>query len=334
MDNNYFLNEIYGMAGDEWNRMDTQPGQNPRDQQRDVTLRSGLHRGPYWAAGDNDSQKHCTNFAIWQQWFSLRIMKKQDCFMAVPPGAGKTSPILYAYLRQFSAAHGFNNLVDDTGKLIPSLACSSFDNLQLPTVGKQDKDFPRMLYIGRTKQLSAETFSQNIRDDKTYGLIKTIIDHPDSFRIHIPPEGINRDTENQIIQLINDHMLGLSIGNIVVSPTSSQYRVKCVYISTPSPGRDSKLINLLRSYGDYFNTIIIDESQNYMIKPHEIQQKPEDDIMFEMYIDIIRMASKPGKCGVHLLTGTTNYETADKLMDEILNAQLKLLIYQIQTIEE
>jgi hypothetical protein len=235
----------------------------------------------------------------WQIFFKDRIIAKQDTFMIVPPGAGKTSPILQAYGEQFLSAHGIGGTQID----------------------KKSKEFPRLLYIGRTKQLSGEAFSQNIRGDKSNGLIRMVTDHPREFglnpSINQQNRILTRDDTDKIYDIINQDLLGISAGSIKTSPFSQNYKLKCVYISTPSPGQNSQLLRLIRDYGDYFNCIIIDESQDYMIKPNEAQQSKSDEEMFRMYIDIIRLARRPGLCGVQLLSGTTNMETANRLVDDL-----------------
>ena len=300
----YFIDEIYGL-GDVFDDPN-----NPVNNTLDPFTPSGSHfpKLDYGKSPDLNTSPLGERMSIWQRWFVDKIFQKQDTLMTVPPGAGKTTPILYAWNRQFRLALGID---DDPIK-------ASWDNFQIPNriIEKRSREFPRMLYIGRTKQLSDEAFAQNIRGDDKFGLIKTILENPSKFdpRLTSPGRVITKDFEDQVLRLINDDLLGIKTGSINTSIESSRFGVKCVYISTPSIG---KLPDIVKMYGKYFNTIVIDESQNYMIKPYEQRQNKSDDDMFEMYLDVIRFAPPPGECGVHLLTGTTNYSTGKQLMEDL-----------------
>jgi hypothetical protein len=311
---NFFLQEIYGLGDNAFDDI----SDLTRDREIQPFLRSDLNL--YNKSVKISKDLDFYPLTVWQQFFADRILKKSDTFMTVPPGAGKTNPILLAWFIQFLIAHNID--IDEVDRNIRQKINLSDSDINRFFRARNSEDFkskafPRLLYIGRTKQLAGEAFSQNIRGNKDYGLINIILNKPRSFGININNNEISQQNENQILDLINRDLLGISAGSIRTDEFSSRYKIKSVYISTPSVGDKSKLLNLIRSYGDYFNTIIIDESQDYMIKPNEEVQSAQDSDMFKLYIDIIRLAPPPGKCGVHLLSGTTNYQTASQLIKDL-----------------
>lgn len=281
----------------------------------------------------------------WQIDFSKRIIDKQDTYASIPPAAGKTGPILQAFHSMFLSAIGVN---------APLMRANRIDF--------KSPRFPRLIYIGRTKQLSIESMVQNFRGHEEFGMIITclmfarqlglnfrtqstvnhgppgIFNNPiqntnyqvnDAFNLnsykkddvkrfmdYLKNQAVSSIEYNKIIQFINDELIAINMGGIKATLESRIFGIKPIIITTPDTSGNSKIINKLRSSPEYFSTIVIDEMQEYIPRPGTNEMTKDLSGFFNLMIDTVSYASKPGQCGVHLLTGTTHQQTGEQIMKE------------------
>lgn len=321
--NKYYLQE-YGMGSDvisqatqTKDRFGNWQDNSWYSHQVDATIRGDIHR--------NDSTPILKGpgfpLSVPQKLAFERMRKKQDCFMGVPPAAGKTAPMKNAWIELFVNA------------LIRGVPLNS-------------PEFPRVLYVAKTKQLAMESILQNYQM-WIYDLFASAPGIMDKLGLH----GINKDTllsrdkQNEVHQLVQE-MTAIRIGGIneqVVK--SSIFFLKPIIITTPIMESTSgfnigktlsnakqgyyynykAVVDLINNYGKYFSMIVIDEFQQYLPMPGNnlSQGKFTEDTEknFDMIFKVIKAAQKPGKCGIHLLTGTVNKNTAEQFCS-LMNSEL------------
>jgi hypothetical protein len=137
---------------------------------------------------------------------------------------------------------------------------------------------------------------------------------------------LNVHSQNQIHQLIQS-LTAVRLGGISPQVIKSDiFFFKPIIVTTPiiTPadkfqlgGVDYKAVaDLVTNYSKYFSMIVIDEFQQYLPMPGKDLTygtfTKDTEKNFDMIFKIIKNATKPGKCGVHLLTGTVNKTTAEK----------------------
>ena len=279
----------------------------------------------------------------WQQQISDIIVSRHDVFAGVPPAAGKTAPLRNAWATQFMDALSRG-------------------------IDKKSTDFPRILYIAKTKQLALEAIQQNFQNwiyelfvynplaDKNHlrqPAQRNLIEVVKLFKIFNVDVTItngqiflNRNQQNQFMQLTNS-LTALRLGGISPSEVLSPFfYFKPIIVTTPiiTPVKAidpvqrlnsalddylydySQVTDLVKHYGKYFSIICIDEFQQYMPLPGKDASygkfTPDSEKHFDMVMKILKYAPPPGKCGIALLTGTVNKETAKQLI-YLVNSELK-----------
>ena len=321
MRNNKVIEEIYGMGND----VTTRNYDNDKtwyDTNVDATVRSGLHHTPI--SRPNDSRKSCGKcISEWQRQICFRIEGKQDTFAGVPPAAGKTDPIKHAW-------------------------SSLFSNALLSGVNRQSSEFPRFIYIAKTKQLAMESIMQNFY----VWIYELLAENDQLFNILRPKSRINnlnklnqiqQNEIHKLVQELTSIKLGGISSSVILSP---EFYFKPIIVTTPtiSPVTAinpiskfksvsagyiydyTQIANLITNYSKYFCAIIIDEFQQYMPLPGKDvsygQFTDDSEKHFDMILKILKNAQAPGKCGVHLLTGTVNKNTAENFC-HLVNSELK-----------
>lgn len=313
--NNKYYTEVYGM-GSELLRQN--PDQNPTyySHSVDAIQRSGNR------ADTNKFELSERVMGGWQQDISDLMRTKNDCFASVPPAAGKTDPIRAAW-------------------------ATLFINALRSGIDRRHPDFPRVIYVAKTKQLAMEGMLQNFQM-WIYQLLLTTkmrgVAFNDGELLNLLGiRGVNsKSTLNETLQK-NIHQLvqslsAIRMGGIDAGVIKSDiYTFKPIIITTPimtsAGGEDYKAVaDLVRNYGKYFCMIIVDEFQQYIPMPgRDLDYSKftrDSNKNFDMIFNIIKSAQPPGKCGVHLLTGTVNSETAKKfctLMNSELHRNFKLI---------
>jgi len=267
--------------------------------------------------------------AEWQIKIYNRIKEKNDIFAGVPPAAGKTAPLRRAWSELF---------INALERGIP----------------RNSPEFPRILYIGKTKQLALEMASQNFLS-WIYGLYSKLDNNSNLKHINLFLTGNNRVVDTSNLQInqnqINElqkralDLIALKIGGINSQAIlSSEYYFKPIVITTPiitavnsinpisrvKSAMDgylydyTQIATLIKKYGKYFSIICIDEFQQYMPLPGKDvtygKFTPDSEKHFDMILDIVKYAQDPGKCGIAFLTGTVNKNTAE-LLCKSLNSE-------------
>lgn len=166
----------------------------------------------------------------WQQQISDIIASKHDVFAGVPPAAGKTAPLRNAWATQFMDALSRG-------------------------VDKKSPEFPRILYIAKTKQLALEAIQQNFQNwiyelfiynplaDKNHlrqPASRNLNDVVNLFKIFNVDVSItngqiilNRNQQTQFMQLTNS-LTALRLGGISPSEVLSPFfYFKPIIVTTP-----------------------------------------------------------------------------------------------------
>jgi len=188
----------------------------------------------------------------WQQQISDIIANRHDVFAGVPPAAGKTAPLRNAWASQFMDA-----LSRD--------------------VDKKSTEFPRILYIAKTKQLALEAIQQNFQNwiyelfvynplaDKNHlrqPAARNLTDIVNLFKIFNVDVTINngqiilnRNQQTQFMQLVNS-LTALRLGGISsTSVLSPFFYFKPIIVTTPviTPVKNFDPINKIHSAIDGYS---------------------------------------------------------------------------------
>jgi hypothetical protein len=308
MKKNKYFTEVYGITGDEiiQHVPGTLSGDRWLQHQVDATVRGQVDRPDTSVIGPSAGFP----MNVIQKSIYERMVSKQDSFAGVPPAAGKTKPMQTAWSELF---------VNALRKGIP---------LNSP-------EFPRILYVAKTKQLAMEGILQNFQmwiyelfaknpgitaQDQRHILSILGLSGINSF------SELNVHSQNQIHQLIQS-LTAVRLGGISPQVIKSDiFFFKPIIVTTPiiTPadkfqlgGMNYKAVaDLVTNYSKYFSMIVIDEFQQYLPMPGKDLTygtfTKDTEKNFDMIFKIIKNAAKPGKCGVHLLTGTVNKTTAEK----------------------
>lgn len=306
-----YIKEVYGINTNRFNN-DSATGKAELAKTLDFKLRSGQHEPNPLQTGPIpiiDKSYNTNEFATsWQKEFYNRVLNKRDTIIAVPPAAGKTGPVLNAW---------FKLLVD-------ALKAG---------IDPKSPEFPRIMYIAKTKQLATEARIQNFIGNKDYGLFKLIADNLSLFSSQFvgTPAPINSHTpltNNQIqevYKVVNSMVAFITGGVPIVSATKSDiYTIKPIIISTPLENENNSIVKLLNQYSKFFCIIAIDEFQQYIPRPGDdlgygkFNTGIEKD--FDLVTGLIRNSKRSGQCGVQIMTGTVNKATIEEF-GKVLNKQ-------------
>ena len=310
--NNKYYTEVYGMGGALLRHDPGMDGPNHKewyDRSVDAIQRSGPRDDSTRFELDTHSM------ADWQIKMTNLMRTKNDCFASVPPAAGKTVPIKAAWANLFL-------------------------NALRSGVDRRSPEFPRVIYVAKTKQLAMEGMLQNFQMWIYQLLLTTKIDgvafNNGELLSLLGIRGVKEDSPlNETLQK-NIHQLVQSLSAIRMGGIdpgvikSDIYTFKPIIITTPimtsAGGPDYKAVaDLVRNYSKYFCMIIVDEFQQYIPMPGRDLDygkfTRDSNKNFDMIFNIIKYAQPHGKCGVHLLTGTVNKDTANQFC-ELMNSDL------------
>lgn len=337
MRRNKYFTEAYGLGLDVANR-NTTTDHHWYHQNIDATVQGNTNR---------ENQHHIErpgfDMTGWQEQIYNRMLLKQDTFAGIPPAAGKTAPMQNAWTKLFTES--LMNGIDP-----------------------RDPKFPRILYIAKTKQLAMEGIFQNFQE-WIYELISTIPKAPyNKYQNYHPGDilaklglpgidpntllnGISQNQIHQVVQTLSAVKVGGISSNVLLSPI---FYLKPIIVTTPiitpADGYDpinrvknaskgytmdyKQVSDLVKNYSKYFSMIVIDEFQQYLPMPGKDLSygkfTEDSEKNFDMIFDIMKYAAPPGQCGIQLLTGTVNKNTATQfctLMNSELNRKLVPLIF-------
>jgi hypothetical protein len=297
--------EVYGLG--QLPDPDTPAGAVQLTRKVSIDIKSDLHNGPLLVPGNTGGSAYTAKGlpampTDWQKKFYQRVLDKKDSFVSVPPAAGKTSPMMAAWFEQFIAALRGG-------------------------VNPKSKEFPRIVYIAKTKQLAMEALNQNFQRDSSSGLFNLIaknLNYFDTTR-HLNSDSLlSQNDVNIIYKLVTDLTCILFSGVPRKEILSTEYTLKPIIISTTmGPGSSVDISEVIKTYRDYIHYIVIDEFQQYIPRPGnqlsygEFTPAIEKD--FELVTNIIKTARRPGECGISILTGTVNQETSKKFCQLVDN---------------
>lgn len=310
-----FLRELYGIDTDnnpENRRVEpfepssrrSQDGYNTGQQMDQTEIEVEKQRRQ--TKRESDFPELSFTLSSWQKWFYKKIKYNIDSFIAVPPAAGKTLPMLKLFHDAFrTAMFGGNRRIDP-----------------------KSKQFPRIAFVVPTKQLAMQIAIQDFVNDKDFGLKRIIYEFS-----HLMPglgvrlynrDGSRRDISRHEIEKIERfvrefiplEVVGIKVGSGVSGFHSSWAKHESLSVFGLKPivvGTYESMSDFISQYSSYYNIIAIDETQQSIPLPGQLSTTDDDISKYKAYHKIFSSISKQGIAGLHLMSGSMNKNTAEEL---------------------
>jgi len=216
----------------------------------------------------------------WQKKLSHHMMKNDVVFALAAPAAGKTSPLVRAFYLNLYLASRKN-------------------------INPQSPLYPRVLYVSPRTQLANQVAINDFTLNPDNGIIKLLArERGIDPRVKLHPniqKNLMNDAYTDYVGVV------AGSGGTLSAVTSPKFKVKPFIAATYSHAA-----KILKMYGSYINTVIIDELQEYMPKPG----KPTliEDGKAKALMDIIT-TSLTSKKGLILATGSVNVNSAKQFVE-------------------
>lgn len=244
----------------------------------------------------------------WQEKIYTSIQNAKDNIILVPPGAGKTYPVLGSYYGLFRS------------RLLYPKKGNFFNDLE-------HDDFPRLAYVVPTKQLAIEIYNQEIQRGKEYGLFQLFIRNLDKFKANI---GDAKYLKNMVPNLtekdLESNKIPIEIQNYVYSLTKKIISIQIggsnqddIFYNgkIPKPiivGTYNPIKKLLEKHSKWYNIVVVDESQQFIPLPTDYYLDKNLSDKVSSFIDIVKYAKSNKENGcVQLMTGSVNLKSVESL---------------------